>query len=170
MDFKDIVRMALEEYLGDLRKALDGLTAEERRFQPTPESHHIDFAIWHMARVEDDWIQRFARGADTVWQSEGWDTRCGLPSRESGVRYTAEQVAALPECDIGEMTTYYDSVRRSTLAYLDTLSESDLETCPQPERRPGYTVAKMLAHVVVEEAQHTGQVAYIRGMQRGLGQ
>ena len=170
MDFKDIVRLALEEYLGDLRKALDGLTAEERRFQPTPESHHIDFAVWHMARVEDDWIQRFARGAGTVWQSEGWDARCGLPSRESGVRYTAEQVAALPEFDVAEMMAYYDSVRRSTLAYLDTLSESDLETCPQPERRPGYTVAKMLAHVVVEEAQHTGQVAYIRGMQRGLGQ
>ena len=162
--------MALEEYLGDLRKALDGLTAEERRFQPTPESHHIDFTVWHMARVEDDWIQRFAHGADTVWQSEGWDARCGLPSRESGVRYTAEQVAALPEFDVGEMMAYYDSVRRSTLAYLDTLSESDLETCPQPERRPGYTVARMLAHVVVEEAQHTGQVAYIRGMQRGLGQ
>ena len=170
MDFKDIVRMALEEYLGDLRKALDGLTAEERRFQPTPESHHIDFAVWHMARVEDDWIQRFARGAGTVWQSEGWDARCGLPSRDSGVRYTAEQVAALPKFDIGEMMAYYDSVRRETLAYLDTLSESDLDKCPQPERRPGYTVARMLAHVVVEEAQHTGQVAYIRGMRRGLGQ
>ena len=162
--------MALEEYLGDLRKALDGLTAEERRFQPTPESHHIDFTVWHMARVEDDWIQRFARGAGTVWQDEGWDARCGLPSRDSGVRYTAEQVAALPEFTIGEMMAYYDSVRRETLAYLDTLSESDLEKCPQPERRPGYTVARMLAHVVVEEAQHTGQVAYIRGMQRGLGQ
>ena len=33
------------------------------------------------------------------------------------------------------MMAYYDSVRRSTLAYLDALSESDLETCPQPERR-----------------------------------
>ena len=127
LDFKDIVRMALEEYLGDLRKALDGLTAEERRFQPTQESHHIDFAVWHMARVEDDWIQRFARGADTVWQSGGWDARCGLPSRESGVRYTAEQVAALPEFDIDEMMAYYDAVRRETLAYLGTLSESDLE-------------------------------------------
>ena len=170
MDFRDVVRLGLAEYLDELRKALDGLTAEERRFQPTPESHHIDFAVWHMARVEDDWIQRFARGTDTVWQGEGWDARLGLPPRDSGVRYTAEQVAALPGFDIDEMMAYYDSVRRETLAYLDTLSDSDLGKCPQPERRPGYTVAKMLAHVVVEEAQHTGQVAYIRGMRRGLGQ
>ena len=43
--------MALDEYLTELRRALDGLTPEERRFQPSPDSHHIDFAVWHMARV-----------------------------------------------------------------------------------------------------------------------
>ncbi len=93
MDFRDIVRLALAEYLDELRKALDGLTPQERRFQPTPSSHHIDFAVWHMARVEDIWVQRFARGADTVWQGEGWDVRLGLPSHESGAGFTAEQVA-----------------------------------------------------------------------------
>jgi uncharacterized damage-inducible protein DinB len=58
--------MALAEYLGDLRKALDGLTPEERRYQPTPDAHHIDFAVWHMARVEDDWVHRFALRSDSV--------------------------------------------------------------------------------------------------------
>ena len=96
MDFKDVVRMALDEYLGDLRKALDGLTAEEHLFQPAPESHRVDFAVWHMARVEDSWVQRFAHGTDTVWQREGWDTRFGIPARDSGFQYTSEQVAALP--------------------------------------------------------------------------
>jgi uncharacterized damage-inducible protein DinB len=169
VDFKDVVRMALDEYLGDLRRALDGLTAEERRFQPAPESHHVDFAVWHMARVEDSWVQRFARGTDTVWQSEGWDTRFGIPARDSGFQYTSEQVAALPDFDLDEMMAYFDSVRRQTLSYLNGLSQPDLESCPDPERRPGYTVARMLAHLIVEEAQHTGQVAYIRGIQRGLG-
>ena len=169
MDFKDIVRTALDEYLGDLRKALDGLTPEERRYQPAPGSHHIDFVVWHMARVEDNWVQRFARGADTIWQSDGWDTRFGIPARDGGFGYTAQQVAALPHFDLDRMMAYFDSVRRATLSYLDGLSQPDLESCPQPERRPDYTVAKMLAHLIVEEAQHTGQVAYIRGMQRGLG-
>ena len=45
MDFKEIIRMALDEYMVDLLKAVDGLTNEERRFQPTNESHHIDFAV-----------------------------------------------------------------------------------------------------------------------------
>ena len=43
MDFRDIIKMALTEYMEDLTKALDSLSPEERRFQPTPESHHIDF-------------------------------------------------------------------------------------------------------------------------------
>ena len=79
-----------------LRKALDGLTADERRFQPTPESHYIDFAVCHMALVEDNWINGFARRADHVWSPEGWAAKTGLPERGDGYGYTAEQVAVLP--------------------------------------------------------------------------
>ena len=168
MDFKDIIRMALDEYLAELRQALDGLTAEERRFQPGPDAHHIDFAVWHMARVEDDWVQRFARKTDSVWTSEGWPERLGLPEKDGGFGYTSEQVAGLPQFKIDDIMSYYDSVRRETLRYLDGLSGEDLDSYPHPERRPDYTVGKMFSHVIVEEAQHVGQVAYLRGLQRGL--
>lgn len=39
---------------------------------------------------------------------------------------------------------------------------------PDPERRPGYTVGRMFSHLIVEESQHLGQVAYLRGLLRGL--
>ena len=168
MDFKDIIKMALDEYMSELRRALDGLTPEERRFQPSPDAHHIDFAVWHMARVEDDWVQRFAQRTDTVWKRGGWPSRLGLPERDSGFGYTAEQVASLPQFDIDDMMGYYDAVREDTLRYLDGLSQDVLETCPHPERRPGYTIGKMFSHVIVEESQHVGQIAYLRGLQRGL--
>ena len=54
MDFKDLNRFGFDDYLTDFKAALDGLSAEERRVQPAPDSHNIDFAIWHMARVEAD--------------------------------------------------------------------------------------------------------------------
>ena len=168
MDFKDIVRMALDEYLAELRTALSGLTPEERRFQPTADAHHIDFAVWHMARVEDGWVQGFALGADAVWERDGWDRKLGLPASDSGFGYTAQQVSDLPGYDHDELMSYFEAVREATLGYLDEISDEDLESCPQPERRPGYTVARMLSHVIVEESQHTGQVAYLRGLQRGL--
>ena len=168
MNFKDIIRMALDEYMSELRRALDGLTPEERRFQPDPESHHIDFAVWHMARVEDDWVQRFAQRTDAVWNRDGWPDRLGLPAKGSGHGYNAEQVTGLPSFDIDQMMAYYDAVREATLRYLDGLSEADLDATPHPERRPGYAVGKMFSHVIVEESQHVGQIAYIRGIQRGL--
>lgn len=168
MDFKDIVRQGFDEFLDELKKALDGLTPEERRFQPSPDSHHIDFAVWHMARVEDDWVQRFARREPTVWQRDDWHTRLGMPERDSGFGYTAEQVRDLEAFEMDRMLEYYDAVRVETNAFIDSLSEADLATEPHP-RRPGYTIAQMFSHVMIEEAQHVGQVAYLRGMQRGLG-
>ncbi|MDP6453298.1 MAG: DinB family protein, partial [SAR202 cluster bacterium] len=104
----------------------------------------------------------------TVWQRDDWHTRLGLPERDSGFGYTSEQVRDLPSFDIDQMLEYYDAVRVETFAFLDSLSESDLETEPHP-RRPGYTIAEMFSHLMIEEAQHVGQVAYIRGIQRGLG-
>ncbi len=84
MDFKGIIKMGLEEYSEELNEALEGLTPEERRFQPGPESHHIDFTVWHMARVEDDWIQGFAQSTDRIWNREGWPDKLGLPARGNG--------------------------------------------------------------------------------------
>ena len=170
MDFKDIVRLALEEVRGDLLNTLDGLTAEERRFQPDPESHHIDFALWHIARVEDDWVQRFAMRADSVWRRDGWHTRFGMPATGGGTGYTSQQVADFPAFDLAEMLEYYDAVRESTLAYIDGISHDGLAETPHPERRPGYTVARMLGHIMVEQSMHMGQIAYLRGIQRGLDQ
>ena len=167
MNFKDLIRFGFDEYLDYLKKALSGLTSEERRFQPTPESNHIDFTVWHMARVEDDWLQRFAQRTTTVWQRDKWHDEVGLPEKESGFGYTAQQVAEMPEFSMNRILDYYEAVRIETYKYLDSITESDLGTEPHP-RRPGFTVAEMFSHLMIEEAQHVGQVAYIRGMQRGL--
>ena len=168
MDFKKIVRMGLEEYYEQLLKALDGLTAEERRFQPDTGSHHIDFTVWHMARVEDGWIQRFARQTEQVWTRERWPEKLGIPAADNGYGYTADQVANLPRFDLDDVMAYYESARRETFGFLDGLSAEDLDRCPEPDRRPDYSIGRMFSHIIVEEAQHTGQVAYLRGIQRGI--
>jgi len=167
MDFKDIVHKGFDQFLEELKKSLDTLTPEERRFQPSPDSHHIDFVVWHMARVEDDWVQRFAQQNPTVWQRDDWHTRFGMPERESGFGYSLEQVRDLPTFDMDQMLEYFDAVRVNTNAFLNAMSESDLSTEPHP-RRPGVTLMDMWGHVMIEEAEHLGQVAYIRGIQRGL--
>jgi uncharacterized damage-inducible protein DinB len=169
VDFRNIVQMALDEYTDDLRRAVDGLAPAERRFQPTPDSHHIDFVLWHIARVEDNWVQEFGRGVESVWERGGWAARLGLPEQGNGWGYTAEQVAELPQFDLDLLNEYADSVRVGTIEFLDRLSPDDLDRRPDP-KRPQNSIGRMLSHVVVEESQHVGQVAYLRGIQRGLDQ
>ena len=167
MDFRAIIQMAMTEYMEDLRKATEDLTAAERRYQPTSEANHIDFTVWHMARVEDGWVQRFARQIPQIWNRDNWDAKLGLPERGSGYGYTEEQVFSLPTFDFAKLMAYYDAVSQETSRYLDELTEADLDICPDP-RRPEYTVGKMFSHVIVEESQHVGHIAYLRGLQRGI--
>ena len=70
MDNKEIIRMGLTASWDGLRKALSGLTAAERRFQPHRHANHIDFIVWHMARDEDGEVHSFAQRTSPLWQRE----------------------------------------------------------------------------------------------------
>ena len=167
MDFKDILKSQMSEYSESLANALDGLIPEERRFQPTPESNHIDFIVWHMARVEDTLLNRAILRRTELWERDGWGERLGIVETDNGYRFTAEQAANLAEFSLDDLMEYYHSVRAELFEYIDSLSEDDLASLPNP-RRPEFPVGDTLKHIIVEESQHVGQIAYIRGMQRGI--
>lgn len=167
MDFRDILKSQMAEYMEYLELALQDLTPEERRFQPTPESNHIDFIVWHMARVEDTLFNRAILRRSDLWEREGWGDKLGISAEGNGYRFGAEQAANLPNFSLDDLMDYYRSVRGEIVEYIDTLTEDDLDALPNP-RRPEYPVGETLKHIIVEEAQHVGQIAYIRGIQRGF--
>ena len=84
MDFRDVVRSGLDEYLGDLEKAVDGLTPVELAWRPTPSSNNITWQVWHMARVEDRWVNSYLRQSTEVWI-----TKTGTPNSACNLRTTA---------------------------------------------------------------------------------
>ena len=175
MYHKDVIRWGLNETAHDLAEALDGLTAEERRHQPGPDSNHIDFIVWHLTRVEDMWIQQFAQGKPSIWEVDGWAERTGFGQlghgMDIGFGYTIEQVRNLPAYDHDVMNEYVSAVRESTLAYLDAATVEELSApreIPVPHWNP-FSVGFALSRIQVEQNQHVGQIAYIRGMQRGVG-
>jgi uncharacterized damage-inducible protein DinB len=169
MDFRDIVRLSLEECKRDLYKHVNDLTLEELTWQPSPEANPAGYLVWHIARDEDGWINRRIRRIPQIWVRDGWYQRFGLPEDASGYGFTAEQIANFPlPGDFSQVTNYFDSVRAETLEFLQTLDDSDLDREIMPEERPGYTVANAFSHLIVEESLHMGQVWYLRGLQRGL--
>jgi uncharacterized damage-inducible protein DinB len=167
-DFKDAIKSGLEEYLDGLKKAVDGLTPAELRWQPTLASNSISWIVWHMARVEDRWVNRVLRGDVEHWIRDGWHEKFGMSEEAHGYGETEAQVWAMPDVAMSNLLAYFDAMRQSTLAHLEQMTSADIEATYAHPRRAGITGAWILGHILVEESQHLGQVAYIRGMIRGL--
>lgn len=169
--FKDAIRSGLIEYMEGLENALDGLTEDELRFQPALHANFIEWIVWHMARVEDRWVNLVLRQDQDIWVKRGWYARFGMTPDDYGREDTAEKMRAMPKTDINGMMRYYKEAREITLSHLDAMTEDDLATVySHPRRELDVTGAWVLGHILVEEAQHLGQIAYLRGMMRGLNQ
>ncbi len=169
MDFKEILKASMSEYLTDVENTLDSLSSEERKYQPTPDSHHINFAVWHMARVEDTLVNKVIKKQEEIWVSNNWQGKLGINGDGNGYGYTQEQLENFPEIDINTLLEYYQAVRTNIFEYIDGLTQADLDRDLGMNRKaPFDTVGNLLSHLVIEEAEHAGQVRYLRGMQRGL--
>ena len=172
MDFKDVTGLALDEYWDKLEKATDGLDDEEIRWQPSPESNHILWLVWHCARAEDGWMAYLSDvpASGEVWNNEGWPEHFGLSKTANGTHDTAADVAGFPEVPLSLALDYYRSVRQSTREVLGNLTSEDLplQHTDQDTGEIGPTTAWTLAHVLVELCEHLGQIEYLRGMRRGL--
>ena len=174
MDAKELILSSLEQSQGYLTRALDGLTQEEFSWSPGPECNSIAFILWHTVRVEDIFVQVHCQRKEELYEAEGWQEKLGTPGREtgrgfkeSGYGYTVEQLQAWPVPKIETLRSYADSVRSQTLAFLEPLPSEKLDGTPWPDR-PLDSIGAALYHMSTEIALHVGQIAYVRGIQRGI--
>ena len=172
--FLKIVDAGLNEAFDDLEEALDGLTEDELNWRPTLDSNCVSWLVWHMARVEDNWVNIRLRGRESIWDAMAWAPRLGLDVQGNGWGQSATDIRAMPRIDVPVAMEYYRDVRSATTSYFeDEMQESDLDAVvrhPSGDSRLDWTYYKVLGHLLSEEAQHLGQVAYLRGMMRGLDQ
>lgn len=178
MELTTFIEQNLDECKRRLYRTLQGLTPEELAWRPGPEANSIGFMLWHVARVEDRWLHRYAYDTTEIWERDGWYARCGLPVSDTGVGYTSAQIASFPHPDLATLQAYFDAVRQALVAYLHGLTPEALDVHPHripfPEVSGGrqlpddFTITRMFRQLIGEENQHFGQIAYLRGLQRGL--
>ena len=174
MDAKELILNSLQQSQGYLTRALDGLTQEEFGWSPGEECNSIAFILWHVARVEDIFVQRHCQGKGELYETEGWREKLGIPARdtghgylESGYGYTVERLKNWPVPEMETLKGYADSMRNQTLTFLESLSSEKLDERPWPDR-PLDSIGAALCHMSTEIALHVGQIAYLRGIQWGL--
>lgn len=149
---------------GEMREEyVQGLRQEELRWRPGPEANHIGWILWHMARVEDFWVQFFIQRKLETWERDGWHEKFGLPTRNNGFGHTPQQVRDFPDLDLGEIMSYWRAVRPGTLEYVAALTPDQLELVPR-ERRPEMSVKAILHQIIGEFYQHLGHIDYIKGL------
>ncbi len=169
MESKEILTKSLEESQRYLDQALEGLTPEEIAWASNDDCNSIAFILWHMTRAEDMWISRVILEEAEVHEAGGWDAKLGTPAKESGYGYTREQLRSWPVPELEPLREYAGAVRDKTNVLIEATTEEELSreagTSPLTFLN---TVGAILAHVITEIALHVGQIAYLRGAQRGL--
>lgn len=171
MDCKEIFISGYEDILGALKETLSGLTDDELNWQPHPDCNSIGWLTWHVTRLEDDQIASIM-GEEQLWIKEGWHTKFNRPadSQDVGFGHTSKQVAEFKSPDIQTFLNYNEAVFKRAKHYFLSMSESDWDR-PLDEYWQGIPIkiGWRLRSVLEDCLQHTGQMAYIRGLRQGKG-
>ena len=159
----------LSECFEKLRRALDGLSEDELSWRPALESNTIDWLVWHMARAEDEWINTRLRNTEAIWVRDGLAERIGSDDTGSGFGQSADEIRTMPAFDVPLVMEYYEAVRKGTSEYFaNEMRDTDpLEAIPQSGKYT-LTYGGVLGHLLCEEAEHLGQIEYLRGKMRGI--
>ena len=87
----------------------------------------------------------------------------------NGFGQTMEEVRAMPAIPLIDLMVYFEAVRTLTRHYLEHATDADLAWEYQHPHLGPLTGTWIVGHLLVEESQHVGQVALLRGMMRGFG-
>lgn len=152
-------------------RSVEGLSEEEMSWMPTPECSSIGFLVWHYGRTLDRWIHARLQNAPQLWE-QGWAARLGqniTDPNDTGYGYSPERLAAFQTPDSAILTGYAAATLEAAKVYLASRDDADFDTMVVLNPRGGtMTLANMCQQLLWEFNQHGGQIAYLRGMQRGL--
>jgi hypothetical protein len=168
MALNQFIIALLESAYRSIKQATDDLTDEQLYYQPTAESNSMAWLVWHLSRWRD-FISATISGEPQIWVSEGWAQRYGMPGERTGMGDTPAQVAAF-RVERGVLFGYVDAAHHRTVERVAALTPTQLGqtivSYPTGEQRPAW---RALAGMCGDSAQHTGQIAYLRGMLSGYG-
>lgn len=168
MEAKEYLLIEIDGLDRNIKRVIDGLTQSEIAWRPAHGANSIGLILFHAARSEDSFIHGWLEDKPQLWETGKWYEKMGVPKDEAGGHYTAEQVDAFPVPELAELMAYADAVRAETKKYFGYLTAADFDrkiTVPHFGEMP---MAVVLSLIVGHDAQHTGEISYIRGLQRGL--
>ena len=149
---------------GGFRDARNGQTSEQLHYVPDGESHSVAWVLWHAARIEDLLVNRAWQGKPEIWREGEWAAKTGLPERGFGTGQSTEEAAAVRITDLDAMWEYQDAVNANTQAFLDSLSDDDLDREIKLGDQDETLGQSITLHLCTHLNGHRGEINLIRGM------
>jgi hypothetical protein len=171
MKWQDLIIDGFSRVLEILEPALKGLKKIDLDKQPKPDCNSIGWIIWHLTRGQDAQIADLSK-KEQVWIAEKWYEKFHRESdpQDTGYGHIPEQVAAFKSPSTGILLNYYRATKERTKEYLAGLDLKDLDRkLDEPWYSPPPTLGVRLISILADCLQHSGEVAYLRGLLRGKG-
>jgi uncharacterized damage-inducible protein DinB len=143
---------------------VDDLSLEQAHRRPDGTGNPIAWLLWHTARVQDDHVVGLSGGRQ-AWQ-DGWAERFGLPFEENDIGYghSSDEVDKVRVEKLQDLADYHEAVHQLTLAYLDSLTDDELDRVVDRNWNPPVTAGVRIVSLVGDCLQHLGQAAYVKGL------
>ena len=171
MKLSDFVSGCLDQHFNAMVRSVEGLSDEEMEWMPTPECSSIGFLLWHYGRTLDRWVHSRLLGAPQLWEQgwAGWLGQEAIDPNDTGYGYGPDRLASFQTPDTALLLEYAGAALESARTYLASRSDADFDELSVVNPRGGtMTLGNMCQQLLWEFNQHGGQIAYLRGMQRGL--
>jgi hypothetical protein len=172
MELKLFVQGCFEQHYNAMMRAVEGLSPAEMAWTPNEQCSSIAFLVWHYGRTLDRWLHTRLKGTAQVWEGgelAGKLGRAPAVGNDTGYGFTLEDLKNYQAPDTAPLLEYVAVVRQEAVDYFESLSEADFDNLTVINPRGGnISLAEMCQQLLWEFNQHGGQIAYLRGEQRGL--
>jgi DinB family protein len=130
MDSIAMLRQQLHTVNLRLHHSAGDLTAAELTARPLAGVNPIGFILWHMARSQDWAVNTAVRGVPELITREPWSWSI-LAHPGIGTGFDATEATEVSrEVELKPLLAYADEVYREAAAWLESLSEADLDAIP----------------------------------------
>lgn len=162
---RDLLTDAFDRIRDSTARVIDRLSDADLTFRADPDANSIAWIVWHLTRVQDDHIAD-AAGTEQVWVAGGFVERFGLPfeAEATGYGMSSAEVGSVAGITADDLVAYHSAVHDRTIAYIDGLSDTDLDRIVDDTWDPPVSLAVRLMSVVSDDLQHVGQAGFIRGL------
>lgn len=170
MNVPEFLISALDRLKRTLDLAVEGMSEKDLAYRPDSKVNSVRFMLWHMSREEDYVISEFEE-REQVWIDQGWHKRFGKPAdpEYTGYGFTPEEAGAFEIPDLETVMDYQAAVRKKTVRFLRCCVDEDFDREMKREVAGFKTMGQQLTLLTSEIIQHTGQIAYLRGIRSEYG-